>query len=230
MSQPPHSPRDHQIAELTRGVELPLPTLKAYHLKILAEFLVRAWQELLATQQQVMRTKEEPEINALMESRLLGLLDEGREWSTLVSSVSRGRESFSADASSIEKRSDLSIFLTGRLRFPLVIECKLIDKKARKTIGLYGNNGLARFINGDYAPYVWEAFMLAYVRDDSTIGNSLTPYLAQRQNSPRDPFLTEQLPQAVELSSQDLAHSRHGRRFPNNPSPDPIAIWHLWLS
>ena len=227
MSQPCHPPRDYQIGELTRGVES-LPALKSYHLKIIAEFLVLAWQGLLKTQQQVMRTKEEPEINALMESRLLGLLDEGQEWSTLVSSVSRGRESCSFDGSSLEKRPDLSIFLTRKLRSPLVVECKLIDKKARKEVVSYGNAGLARFINGDYAWYAREAFMLAYVRDGSTIGNCLTPHLAQRQNSPHDPFLTEQLPQTVELPSQDFAQSRHGRRFPNNPGP--IAIWHLWLS
>src|SRR5690348_3430727 len=110
MSQPGHPPRDYQIAELTRGVELPLPALQPRHLKIIAEFLVRAWEGLLETQQQVMHTKAEVEINALMESRLLGLLLEGREWSQVVAYVSRGKESFSFDGSSLEKRPDLSIF------------------------------------------------------------------------------------------------------------------------
>ena len=226
MSQPYHLPRDYQIAELTRGADFPLPALKSRHLKIIAEFFVRAWEGLLETQKQVMRTKEEPEINSLMESRLLFFLDEDREWSTLVSSVSRGKESLSFDGSSLEKRPDLSIFLTGRPRFPLVIECKLIDNKAK--VALYGNEGLTRFLNGEYAWYAREAFMLAYVRDGSTIGNCLTPHLVARRNSAPDPFLTEQLPQTVKLPSQDLAQSRHGRRFLNNPGP--IAIWHLWLS
>jgi hypothetical protein len=229
MSQSGHPPRDYQIAELTRGVELPLPTLQSRHLKIIAEFLVRAWEGLLETQQLVIRTKEEREINALMESRLLGLLHEGREWSQLVSSVIRGKESFSFDGSSLEKRPDLSIFLTKKdPRFPLIAESKLIDKNANKEVALYGNGGLARFLNGEYAWYAWEAFMLAYVRDGSTIGDCLTPHLTERQNRASDPFLTEQLPQPVKLPSQDLAQSRHGRRFPNNPGP--IAIWHLWLS
>jgi hypothetical protein len=60
--------------------------------------------------------------------------------------------------------------------------------------------------------------MLAYVRDGSTIGDCLTPYLAERQNRVPDPFLTEQLPQTVKLPSQDLAQSRHGRQFPQ-PRP-----------
>ena len=35
------------------------------------------------------------------------------------------------------------------LRFPLIVECKLIDKKAKKEVALYGSEGLARFLNGD---------------------------------------------------------------------------------
>jgi hypothetical protein len=229
MSQPVHPPRDYQIAELTRGVELPRPPLQPRHLKIIAEFLVRAWEGLLETQQQVMRTKAEPEINALMESRLLGLLHERREWSTLVSNVVRGKEALNCDGSSLEKRADLSIYLTKKdPRFPLIVECKLIDKKTGKEVTLYGNKGLARFLNGDYACHAWEGFMLAYVRDGSTIGDCLTPHLAGRQNRTPDPFLTLQLPQTVKLVSQDLAQSSHGRRFHNNPGP--ITIWHLWLS
>jgi len=229
MSQPGHPPRDYQIDELMRGGKSLLATLKPRHLKVIAEFLVRAWEGLLEDQQQVIRTQEEVEINALMESRLLGLLQEGRAWSTLVSSVVRGKESLSHDGSSLEKRPDLSIYLTKKdLRFPLIIECKLIDKKVSKEVALYGHEGLARFLNGEYAWYAYEAFMLAYVRDDSTIGDCLAPHLAERQNRAPDPFLTMQLPQIVKLLSQTLAKSRHGRRFQNNPGP--IDIWHLWLS
>jgi hypothetical protein len=229
MSQPRHPPRDHQIAELIRGADLPQPALQSRHLKIIAEFLVRAWEELLVTQELVMRTRGETDINTLMESRLGGLLCEGREWSTLVSSVARGKESVSFDGSHLEKRPDLSIYLTRKdPRFPLVIECKLMDKKASKEVALYGHEGLARFLNGEYAWYACEAFMLAYVRDDSTIRDCLTSHLAERQNRAPDPFLTMQLPQIVKLLSQDLAKSRHGRRFQNNPGP--IDIWHLWLS
>jgi hypothetical protein len=229
MSQPGYPPRDYQITELTRGVELPLAALKSRHLKIIAEFLIQAWEGLLPTQELVMRTQEEVEINALMEARLLGLLHEGQEWQTLVSNVVRGKESVSFDGSRLEKRPDLSIYLTKKdPRFPLVIECKLIDNKTRKEVALYADNGLARFLGGEYAWYAQEAFMLAYVRDGSTIVDCLIPHLAERQNRASDPFLTMQLPQTVKLLSQDLAQSRHGRRFQNNPGS--IAIWHLWLS
>ena len=99
-------------------------------------------------------------------------------------------------------------------------------------MSLYGHKGLARFLDGEYAWYACEAFMLAYVRDDSIIGDCLTPDLAERQKKAPDPFLTVQLPQIVKLLSQDLAKSRHGRRFQNRfqNNPGPIDIWHLWLS
>jgi hypothetical protein len=229
MSQPGHAPRDLQIAELTRGAKIPQPALQSRHLRIIAEFLVLAWQEILAAHDQVICTQEEKEINTLMEARLLSFLQEDEEWAKLVRLVCRGRESCNYDGKSLEKRPDLSIFLTKRdARYPLIVECKLIDKTAQKEVTLYGNQGVARFLNGEYAWYAWEAFMLAYVRDDSTISNCLTPHLASRQKHAPDPFLTEQLPQTVKLPSQDLARSRHGRRFPNNPGA--IAIWHLWLS
>ena len=192
MSRPGHPPRDYQIAELTSGVELPLPALKSRHLRIIAEFFVgpgkASWQPRGRCDEQ------EPEINGLMESRLLVFLDKDREWSTLVSNVSRGKESFSFDGSSLEKRPDLCLFLTGRPRFLLVVECKLIDNKARKEVALYGNNGLARFLNGEYAWYAQEAFMLAYVRDGSTIGDCLAPHLVMRQNSYPIPFSPNNFP------------------------------------
>src|SRR5262245_55830240 len=104
MSQPGRPPRDYQITELMRGAGPPPTALQSRPLKAIAEFLVRAWEGLLETQQQVIRTNEEKEINALMESRLLGLLHEEREWSTLVSHVARGKESLNYDGISLEKR------------------------------------------------------------------------------------------------------------------------------
>ena len=219
MSQPGHPPRDYQIAELTRGVVLPLPALQPRHLTIIAELLVLAWKGLLETQMQVMRTKAEPEINTLMASRLHHILDEGQPWAALIRNVSRGEELCDHDGRSLEKRPDLSIFLTGRpLGLPLVVECKLIDKKASKEVGLYGNDGLARFLNGEYAWYAWEAFMLAYVRDGSTIGDCLTPHLAERQNRVPDPFLTEQLPSQSSFRFRTWPNLAMGGDFQTTPA------------
>jgi hypothetical protein len=92
---------------------------------------------------------------------------------------------------------------------------------------LYCKDGLYRFISGDYAWRSKEAFMLAYVRDKSMIENTLTPHLIKHQQK-QNLFFTEQLPKPIYKAPHDLAQSRHGRRFPNNPGS--IAVWHLWLS
>ncbi len=223
------TPRDYQIAELTRGIQLPLPPLHPRHIKVIAEFLAEAWNGLLINQEQVLFAEDEPGINALMEARLDDIRVEKPEWSMLVSGVSRGKESISFDGKSLEKRPDLSVHLTNRpFRFPLVVECKLIDKRTRKNVDKYCDNGIARFIDGEYAWYGHEAFMLAYVRDNSAIEHVLTPYLSKNQHNIPDSYLTEQLPQTINIPTHKLAQSRHGRRFPNNPGA--IAVWHLWLS
>jgi hypothetical protein len=225
-SQPP---RDYQIAELTRGIQLPLPPLNRRHIKVIAEFLAEAWNGLRISHEQVLCTKEEKEINALMESRMDDIRVDKPEWSMLVTGVSRGKESVSYDGKSLEKRPDLSVHLTNRpFRFPLVVECKLIDKRTRKNVDKYCDNGIARFIDGEYAWYGHEAFMLAYVRDNSAIEHVLTPYLSKNQHNIPDSYLTEQLPNTINIPIHKLAQSRHGRRFSNNPGS--IAVWHLWLS
>jgi len=225
-SQPP---RDYQVAELTRGIQLPLLPLQRRHIKVIAEYLAEAWNDLMIDYGQVLSVEDEPEINALMEARLDDIRLEKTEWSMLVTGVSRGKESVSFDGKSLEKRPDLSVHLTNRhFRFPLVVECKLIDRRTRKNVDKYCDNGIVRFIDGEYSWYGHEAFMLAYVRDNSAIEHVLTPYLSVNQHNIPDSYLTEQLPQTINIPRHELAISRHGRRFPKNPGA--IAVWHLWLS
>lgn len=220
-------PRDYQIAELTRGVQLPLPKLQRRHVTSVADLIITAWQDLLKTQAVVMKNGGETDVNALMKTKINRICGQKTEWSTLVSGVSLGTESMNYDASSIEKRPDLSFHLTNRLfDLPLVVECKLIDIK--KGVDLYCEHGLLRFLEGGYAWYAQEAIMLAYVRDKSTLLTDLVPYLQKNQQEVPDPFLTEKLPDDASCHKHSLGESRHGRMFHNNPGP--IAVWHLWLS
>lgn len=221
--------RNYQVEELMRGIQRPLPALQRRPLRVIAEFLIEAWGGLLETQEQVLHTSEEKEVNTLMDARLNCLFGQKPEWSMLITGVSRGRESINHDGSMLEKRPDLSIHITCRpYRLPLIAECKLIDAGNGKGIDLYCQQGLARFINGEYAWYAQEAFMLAYVRDGASIETCLTPHLEKNQQKMPDPFLTEQLPEYINSPIHELAQSRHGRQFPNNPGS--IAVWHLWLS
>ena len=221
--------RNYQVEEFMRGVQRPLPPLQRRPLMAIAEMLVAAWNGLKEEHADVLCNEEEKEVNTLMDSRLNSLFEQNPQWSMLVTCISRGRESINYDGSKLEKRPDLSIHLTSRFsRLSLVVECKLLDSKSKKSIDLYCDQGLARFIDGQYSWYAREAFMLAYVRDGATIATCLTPQLIKCQKKSPDPFQTEQLPKTVNTPSYELAQSRHGRQFSGNPGS--IDIWHLWLS
>jgi hypothetical protein len=230
-------PRPDQIGELTRGLQLPLPEIEAVHIEILAERLLRAFNDIRAQSPVTVDSGSEAEVTALMESRLNTLIEEDPLWGQLVLCVARGKESLSFDGSHLEKRPDLSIYLSNRTRvFPLIVEAKILDSATGRTETLYCDHGLRRFVDGEYAWGNREAFMIAYVRDSSSIDRTLKPFLASaRARVPRG-YLVEELPTRASGISFDLAYSRHGRAFlysnqtPPAHQPGSIAIWHLWLS
>src|SRR6266851_540410 len=106
--------RGDQVAELTRGLEIPFHPLQQIHLTIVTEVLALAWSELSLNHRGTIVQGSEAEINALMTARLNGLLDDNLMWRQLVRSVTRGAESISHDGSHLEKRPDLSFHLTDR--------------------------------------------------------------------------------------------------------------------
>jgi hypothetical protein len=173
---PPHL---DQISELTRGIELPLAPLHPEHLRVIIDVLLEAWQDLLERHPKTLFEEDEAPINALMETRLLALLDEKPLWAQMVRAVARGRETMSFDGTHLEKRPDLSLYLTRRASFPLAIECKIIDTVKDKNGKLYCDKGICRFLQGEYAWAAREALMIAYVRDHSTIASVLASFLAE---------------------------------------------------
>ena len=236
MSGPVGRPRPDQVAELTRGLRLPVEAIAAEHLEILAEGLRQAFDEIRMRAPATVAMGKEPEVTALMEARLNRLIDEDSIWRQLVLWVARGTESISVDGSHLEKRPDLSIGLSGaKRRFPLVAEAKILDAPAAKTVALYCKDGILRFVEGEYAWGTREAFMIGYVRDGSSIDTTLSAFLSQAVDLYPHRYLVEALPVPVGSGSSDLAYTRHGRDFvyggqrPPN-SPGPIAVWHLWLA
>ena len=235
MRGPAIRPRGDQIAELTRGVRLPLASIADEHLQILAERLRQAFEDVRVLEPATVATGEEPEVTALMQARLIRMISEDPLWRQLVVWVGRGAESISYDGSHLEKRPDLSIVLSGpERRFPLVAEAKILDAMASKTVALYCDKGIRRFVEGEYAWGNREAFMIGYVRDGSSINATLRPFLSNAMNMRPRPYLVEKLPVPVGSGSSDLAYTRHGRNFvygsqPSPNAPGPISIWHLWL-
>ena len=229
-------PRQDQVAALTLGVRLPLAPILDEHLKILAEGLQRAFHDVREHEPDTVSSGGEAEVTALMQARLNRLIQEDSLWRQLVLCVVRGAESISFDGAHLEKRPDLSIVLSSAdRRFPLIAEAKILDVGASKTTKLYCQNGLRRFVLGEYAWANREAFMIGYVRDGSTIDPALRAFLSKAAVSDPDRYLLETLPVPVRTGTVDLAYTRHGRSFvysnqePPN-SPGPIALWHLWLA
>lgn len=221
MSSATIHPRPDQIAELTRGVaSLPLPPLPVQLLHFVADMLALAFTDLRTRHTQTFRNGSETDITGLIESRLKSMRDENPRWEMLVSTVVRGWESHSFDGRRLEVRPDLSIVLTDRPRdrFPLRVECKLIDHPAGKAARDYCRDGVARYEAGDYAWANREAFMFAYVRDGSILMERLAPKLTGL---------------SCRLGRQDLAVSDHARAFALLPpfgNPGQMQLWHLWLA
>ena len=230
-------PRHDQVAELTRGVRLPLSPLADEHLEVLADGLRQAFDDIRTYAPDTVAAGDEREVNALMHARLNSLLaDECSLWRQLVLCVGRGTESISFDGSHLENRPDLSIVLSGvGQRFPLVAEAKIIDAKKSKTVALYCEKGIRRFVEGEYAWSSREAFMIGYVRDGSSINPALTDVLLRAAALDPGRYLVQTLPTPVGSGSSDLAYTQHDRNFvygsplpPNRPGP--ISVWHLWLT
>lgn len=230
-------PRPDQIGALTRGLHLPLPAVDATHLEILVEGLSLAFHEVRAENSTVVASGSEAEVTALLEARLNALIGQDPFWGQLVLCAVRGKESVSFDGSHIEKRPDLSIYLSSRTRnFPLIVEAKIIDSATSKTTKMYCDKGLCRFLAGEYAWASQEAFMLAYVRDGSSIAGQLTPLLAKDMALASPRYSVETLPTSTSTRVCDLAWSQHARAFaylhqaPPAHNPGPMTIWHLWLT
>jgi hypothetical protein len=211
---------------------LPLEPLAEIHLEVIAGCLTRAWRELLAEYPDEVGSASEVELNALVCARLNNLDD--RMWRGMVSSVVRDHSIPNFDGTHLQKSPDLSIHLTHRPpSFRLEVECKLIDHQNGKSVNLYLDEGLSRFVRGEYSWGVREALMIAYVRDNSTVSGTLVPPLKERMRENPDPYRTEYLPILI-AENNSIARSSHSRSFAYISStsesvPGPIAVWHVWL-
>ena len=103
----------------------------------------------------------------------------------LVLWVGRGSESSSFDGSQLEKRPDPSIVLSGTdPRFPLVAEVTILYAPASKTVALYCEHGIRRFVEGEYAWANGDAFMIPYVRDGWIVDQDNTEAIPVRNCAP----------------------------------------------
>jgi len=117
----------------------------------------------------------------------------------------------------------------------LFVECKPVDKKHFAGSD-YCDDGLIRFVVGDYAWAMQEGMMLAYARDGRTIADHLIPAM----NTPKrmTSLATVELPQVCharnatkDAHAEPIHVSKHRRGFSwldNKGEATDITIYHLW--
>src|ERR1017187_3438696 len=115
----------------------------------------------------------------------------------------------------------------------LFIECKPVDQK-HPTGSAYCDEGLIRFVRGDYAWAMQSAMMVGYARE----GYSLVPKLSEALASKRkEPIPTSFGPESclrttATAFAEQVAISKHQRTFSyveNDLPAGIIVIRHLWL-
>lgn len=223
-----------QIAALTRGAALPLAPVGQDVLAIILESIADAWAHLKANHPVPLRVGLEAQISALLVTRLNESLNSDPLLSIFVSSVERGSETVTFDGAKLEVRPDLQFSLTQQdKRFRLIGEAKIIDRPKKKTPALYRENGIARFVGGDYAWASREAIMVGYVRCNAKLDPDLLQGLS---GFPEMQCNRQSLVPVVKppIAAGNLGTTQHNRTFcyvhPTSASPGAIDLWHLWLN
>jgi rubrerythrin len=148
--------------------------------------------------------------------------------------IQRGGETQNYSGKHIEKRPDISVRLQGqrppaaidRAHYAIFVECKILD--ATHSLSDYCNNGVHRFVNGDYAWAMTHAMMVAYIRGH-VAEERLLRHVADTKYACEvcGDFVVG--PDAVAR----VAETRHSRlwTYPaNSAEPGPVVLVHLWLS
>lgn len=117
----------------------------------------------------------------------------------------------------------------------LFVECKPVDAR-HAAGGKYCDDGVIRFVIGDYGWAMQQGMMLAYVRDGRTVAGHLLP--AMRTANRMTSLATTQLPVPCESENPgeknqagSIYASKHRRLFDwrdGKGAATEITIYHLW--
>lgn len=226
--------------------DLPHPRLGLPVILLVRLVVLRAF-EILEERNFSLATKKEDEITtalrAIIENdlRQKGTVN-GFNRSTYETVIRQGQTA-NFDLTKLTKTPDLCFKLRNVEEEPrpvlsehdaLFVECKPVD--ADHSAGSkYCDNGLCRFVDGDYAWAMEQALMLGYARD-RTIESHLVP--AMKEPARLKQLKTVELPRpdshpgaAARGNAEALHVSRHRRGFPwvggKGPATD-IFIYHSW--
>ncbi|MBI5549133.1 MAG: hypothetical protein HY901_35050, partial [Deltaproteobacteria bacterium] len=171
---------------------MPYPALQQVVVRAVEEALAEAWRRVIEQiraggRLQALAEAHEDVVTQPLVDELERLLDRG--WGAF------RRETFCAvvkseelwnHAGTSQHRPDIIVRfhappreVADRRYYAVFIECKIIDKPARKTIERYCTQGVSRFTDGDYAWKMRDALMCAYVLDGSSQQQYLSSGLSQ---------------------------------------------------
>ncbi|WP_052675496.1 hypothetical protein [Agrobacterium arsenijevicii] len=224
----------NHVQAMTHGWDLPQPPVSKTLIKAIVLVLAESWQAICEKYPKDIQGPE-IDVSAHLAIEFTNRSRTDRRLKNIIAEALNGPERTNYNGKSIQKRPDVVIvWKSGKRLSPFIVECKLIDVAADKTVGLYSSKGMARFVDGTYAWSEQEAMMLAFVRDGSSIEQSLSPYMSRLRPQSKALLAVEQFPQKVEFQNgSDVAISRHQRAFayPFRASslPGSIDLWHVWL-
>jgi hypothetical protein len=227
------------------GIRLPHPPLSLRSHLIIETAICAAW-ELMLTHARAgfdLQAANEDTVTHELYERLYdevfdkGVVDGfGRE---VFASVRREPKVRNFSGSSLDKMPDLLVEFIDRpagamnSQHGLFIECKPVDRK-HPAGSAYCDEGLIRFVRGDYAWAMQSAMMVGYAR----AGYSVVPKLAEALASIRkEPIPTSYGPEPCPCTPatvycEQVAISKHERTFlyiENDSPAGTIVIRHLWL-
>ncbi len=226
--------------------QLPHPAIPLPVILMVRRVLLRAFERL--KEQGSLALKKEDEITAALRAIIENDL---RQTGTVkgfsrqtYETVVRGGQIYNYDRTRPTKAPDLCFKLRNDEEEPrpvlsehdaLFVECKPIDK-SHAAGSRYCDDGLNRFVDGDYAWAMEQGLMLGYSRHGRTIAGHLIP--AMKEPERLDRLKTIELPRLLELPGTEarecaaaLHISLHRRGFPwvgnKGPATD-ILIYHSW--
>lgn len=242
----------HTAGFFTLGVpperyHLPHPRLGLPVILLIRRVLLRAF-ELLREQNYGLAEASEDQVTAALRSTIENSLRQSGEVSGFnkrrFDTVIRQGQWANYDGTRLTKTPDLFFKLRDDESEPrpvlsefdgLFIEAKPVDS-THPVGSKYCDDGLIRFVRGDYAWAMQEAMMLAYARDGRTIVGHLIPEMTKSDRM--SSLGTAQLPEVCRVtaaaicSEAEAVHiSQHRRDFPwphcKGPATE-ITVYHLW--
>jgi len=220
----------------SRDFDLPHPRFPEPMLLVIHNAITRAFE--------ILRAKDADELMGMLEDDITFAL-----WVVLENDLRRNGSvpGFNSDlfervigqhevsthsGSSIQKRPDMQFALqeerprTLASEDVLSVECKPVGK-SHSIKAHYGEKGIRRFVEGEYASAMQDALMIAYVRDQFSIEGNLDPYL----RTPEAAYLNALECPGERSGSQSFHRTTHERKFPwrDGKGPAcPIRIFHSW--